>query len=101
MTLEETKPIRGYLLIDPETNELKTKAASAGIILTSDVKLDRPQTGTVLKVGSDLKTEYGAVIDSPVKEGDKIIFKKWGGNEIKVEDKEYFFVRFDDVIGLC
>jgi chaperonin GroES len=98
MTLEEVKPIRGYLVVDPDTAERKTES---GIYIADTTKLERPQTGKVLKVGDDLKTEYGAVIDSPVKVGDKIIFKKWGGNEVKIDKKDYFFVRFDDVIGIC
>jgi chaperonin GroES len=98
MTLEEVQPIRGYLIVDPDTIEKKTES---GIYIADTVTRERPQTGKVLKVGGDLKTEYGAIIDSPVKEGDNIIFKKWGGNEVKVDKKDYFFVRFDDVIGLC
>jgi len=102
MTLKETKPIRGYLLVEPEVNETKKRASSVGIILQEDaLKNERPQSGTVLKVGLDLKTEYGAVIDSPVKVGDLILFKKWGGNEIKIDEKDYFFIRFDDVLGTC
>jgi len=101
MTLNDTNPIRGYLLVEPEVDAVKSKASSMGLELAITVKTDRPQSGTVLKVGDDLKTEYGAVIDSPVKVGDKIIFKKWGGNEIKIDDKEYFFIRFDDILGTC
>lgn len=101
MTLNEAKPIRGYLLIEPEETELEKKVRSSGLYLADNVNLDRPQVGTVLKVGGTMTTEYGAIIDSPVLEGEKIIFKKWGGNEIKIDDKEYFFVRFDDVIGTC
>ena len=98
MTLEEAKPVRGYLLVNPDTVEKKTES---GIYIADIAKLERPQTGTVLKVGDDLKTDYGATLDSPVKVGDKIIFKKWGGNEVKIEDRDYFFIRFDDVIGIC
>jgi chaperonin GroES len=101
MTLEEAKPIRGYLLVEPEESGVKKKAEGLGIYLSDTIKIDRPQTGIVLKVGGELKTEYGAVIDSPVSVNEKIIFKKWGGNEIKIEEKEYFLIRFDDVIGTC
>lgn len=101
MTLETTKPIRGYLLIEPEVNEVKKKAESVGIYLKEDTKFDLPQSGMVIKVGEPLLTEYGATIPSPVKKGDKIIYKKWGGNEVKIDDKEFYFVRFDDILGLC
>lgn len=102
MTLKETKPIRGYLLVEPEVSETKKSAERAGIVLADIVKIaDLPQTGLVLKVGGELLTEYGAVITSPVKVGDKVIYKKWGGNEIKIEEKSYYFVRFDDILGTC
>lgn len=102
MTLETTLPIRGYLLVEPEVSETKKKAESIGFIIQeSALKGERPQSGTVLKVGSDLLTDYGATIPSPVLVGAKILFKKWGGNEVKIDDKDYFFIRFDDVLGVC
>lgn len=98
MTLNNAKPTRGYLLVEPEEQVKQTKG---GIYLPDTSKKERPQTGKVLKIGDDLLTEYGAVIPSPVQVDDQIIFKKWGGNEVKIEEKEYFFIRFDDVIGTC
>lgn len=98
MTLDQAKPIRGYLLVEPQEKEKQTKS---GLYLADNVIGERPQTGRVLKVGDDLITDYGAKLPSPVAEGVEIIFKKWGGNEVKIEDKEYFFIRFDDVIGVC
>lgn len=97
MTLEKTFPIRGYLLVKPEDTELKS---DSGIILTG-IKGERPQKGEVIKVGDNLLTESGASLPSPVSVGATVIFKKWGGNEIKIEDKEYFFIRFDDILGVC
>lgn len=102
MTLKETKPVRGYLLVEPEVSETKKSAERSGIVLADIVKTtDIPQTGVVLKVGTDMLTEQGAVLPSPVVEGAKVIYKKWGGNEIKIEDKSYYFVRFDDILGVC
>ena len=88
-------------MVEPEEDPMLKRAKSVGIQFVDTVTTERPQTGTVLKIGDDLKTEYGAVIDSPVKVGDVIIYKKWGGNEVKIEEKEYFFIRFDDVLGTC
>lgn len=102
MTLKDTKPIRGYLLIEPEQSEVEKKASISGLAIPDTVtKYDVPQVGTVLKVGGDLLTDQGAVIPSPVRSGDKVIYKKWGGNEVKLDDKDYYFVRFDDILGLC
>lgn len=102
MKLKNTKPIRGYLLIEPEESETKKAASRAGLVLADIVtSYELPQEGIVLKVGEDLITESGAVIPSPVKEGERAIFKKWGGNEIKIDEKTYYFVRFDDILGTC
>ena len=102
MTLKETKPIRGYLLVEPEQSEVEKSALTSGLVIPDTfTKSDIPQTGTVLKVGDDLLTEQGAVIPSPVEEDTKVIYKKWGGNEVKIEDKSYYFVRFDDILGTC
>lgn len=97
MTLKTAKPVRGYLLVEPASKEKQTES---GIFIPEVVK-DRPEEGVVLKVGEDLLTEYGAIISSPVKVGDNVVFKKWGGNEVKIDNKEYFFIRFDDIIGVC
>ena len=102
MTLENTKPIRGYLLIEPEVSETEKAASRSGFVIPdSIVKMDVPQEGTVLKVGEDLLTESGATLPSPVKKGEKVVYKKWGGNEIKIDGKNYYFVRFDDILGIC
>jgi chaperonin GroES len=98
MTLNKTFPIRGYLLVKPEE---AVKQTESGIIMASNVKWERPQTGEVIKVGDDLLTESGAKLPSPVTVGANVIFKKWGGNEIKIDDVEYFFIRFDDILGVC
>ena len=98
MTLNDTYPIRGYLLVEPERLEKKRES---GIYIADTYKGERPQNGKVLKVGADMLTEAGATLPSPVLEGANIIFKKWGGNEVKLDGLEYFFIRFDDVLGVC
>jgi len=102
MTLSQVKPIRGYLLIEPELSEVERKASLSGLNIPDTItKYDIPQNGLVLKVGDNLITDSGASIPSPVEVDQKVIYKKWGGNEIKVEDKTYYFVRFDDILGTC
>ena len=98
MTLKKTFPIRGYLLVKPEE---QARTTESGIILADTYKGERPQTGKVIKVGDSLITESGATLPSPVTVGANVIFKKWGGNEIKIDDTDYFFIRFDDILGVC
>ena len=90
------KPTAGNLLIEPL--EAQTKTAS-GIYLP-DSASEKPQKGKVLEIGPTEITEKGIKRTSPVKKGDIIIYKKWGGNEVKIDGKEYMFVKFEDVLAI-
>lgn len=90
------KPTPGYILLEPQ--EAATKTAS-GILLPETVG-EKPQTGKVIAVGGVEITDSGAKKTSPVKVGDSVVYKKWGGNEIKIEGKEYLFVKFEDILAV-
>ena len=90
------KPTAGYLLIEPL--EAQTKTAS-GIYLP-DTASEKPQKGKVLAVGDDEVIDSGAKKKSPCKVKDIVIYKKWGGNEVKIDNKEYLFVKFEDVLAV-
>lgn len=90
------KPTAGYLLIEPLKAETKT---SSGIYLPDTVS-EKPQKGKILAVGADEATDSGKMRKSPAKTGDIVIYKKWGGNEIKIGSVEYLFVKFDDVLAV-
>jgi len=90
------KPTAGYILIEPLEKEVKT---SSGIYLP-DSASEKPQKGKVLAVGSSEITEKGIKKASPVKVGDTVIYKKWGGNDVKIDNKEYLFVKFEDVLAI-
>jgi chaperonin GroES len=90
------KPVAGYLLIEPTEKEEKT---SSGIYLP-DSASEKPQQGKILAVGPEEITDSGAKRKSPVAVGDVVIYKKWGGNEVKVEGQEYLFAKFDDILAI-
>ncbi|HCR36054.1 co-chaperone GroES [Candidatus Woesebacteria bacterium GWC2_33_12] len=85
------KPTAGYVLIEPLEKEVKT---SSGIYLPENAS-EKPQKGKVLAVGDDTKD-----FKKPCKEKVIVYYKKWGGNEVKIEGKEYLFVKFDDVLAV-
>ena len=85
--ISKIKPTPGFVLIEPTEQAAQT---AGGIYLPDNAKGDRPQTGKVLAVAGK---------KSPVKKGDLVYYKKWGGNEVKIEGKEYLFVKFEDVLG--
>ena len=90
------KPAAGYLVIEPAEPEKKT---ASGIYLP-ETSEEKPQRGKVLAVGPTEITEKGTKRTSPVKVGDIVIYKKWGGNEVKVEGVEYLFAKFEDILAV-
>lgn len=93
---KKLNPMPGYVLVEPAKQEEKT----AGGIFLPESADEKPQYGTVLAVGGDWVTEHGATIKSPTKAGDKVVYKKWGGNEVKISEVEYQFLKFEDILAV-
>jgi len=90
-------PAPGYLMIKPAELEQKTKS---GIYLPDNAKEEKPQKGEILAVGGPEITDNGIEKTSPVKVGDMVIYKKWGGSEVKIEGIEYLFSKFEDILAI-
>ena len=90
------KPAPGYLVIEPPEAEEKT---TSGIYLP-DTASEKPQQGKVLAVGDDEVIDFGDKRRAPAKVGDVVIYKKWGGNEVKLRGVEYLFAKFDDILAV-
>jgi len=86
----------GNILIIPLEKEDRT---SGGIYLPESAG-EKPQKGKVLAVGSDEITDNGVKKTPPVKVGDVVIYKKWGGTEVKIDGTEYLFAKFDDILAV-
>jgi len=91
----QIKPILDHILIQPLEDGDKT---ASGIYLPETAK-EKPQKGKVISVGPG-KFEHGNLIKPGVKKGDVVIFKKWGGEEITVEGKEYKLVKEEDILAI-
>lgn len=94
LSVSQLQPLPGYVLVEPAKAEKKT---ASGIYLP-DSHEEKPQYGKVLAVGGDTVVD-GATLKSPVKKGDQVIYKKWGGNDFKIGDVEYQFLKFEDVLA--
>lgn len=90
------KPLAGYVLIKPAEAETTT---SSGIILPESAQ-ERPAMGKVLACGDDIVLENGKTLRSSVKPGDRVYYKKWGGDEIKIDGQELKLVKFDDLMAI-
>lgn len=96
LTVKKLAPTPGLLLVEPAKQEKKT---ASGLYLP-DTHTEKPQYGTVLKVGDKISNDRGVVVESPAKVGDTVLYKKWGGNEVMVGDIEYQFLKFDDILAI-
>ncbi len=90
------KPLMGYVLVQPSEAESRT---ASGIILPESAQ-EKPAQGIVIAVGDDMVFENGKTLKAPVKPGDKVVYKKWGGDEIKVDGRELKLVKFDDLMAI-
>ncbi len=90
------RPLMGYVLVQPSEAESRT---ASGIILPESAQ-EKPAQGEVVACGDEMVLENGKVLKCPVKVGDKVVYKKWGGDEIKVDGKELKLVKFDDLMAI-
>ena len=92
------KPMAGYAIVEPVKVEKKT---AAGIVLP-DTHDEKSQKGKVIAMGKAPVNEKGVKVLPEFKVGDTVIYKKWGGDEVKLDiiGKEYTFVKFDDVLAV-
>ncbi len=93
----QIKPLADHILIEPIKEEEKTKT---GILLPETAEKERPEQGRVIAVGPGKKNTKGDVIKPEVKPGDRVLFTKYGPNEIKVEDKEYLIAKEEDILAI-
>jgi chaperonin GroES len=90
------RPMQDRIIVKRVDEETKT----AGGIFIPDTAKEKPQQGEVVAVGKGKKTEDGKVIPMDVKPGDKVLFGKYAGTEIKLEGQDYLIMREDDILGV-
>lgn len=73
---------------------------TAGGLIIPDTAKEKPQQGEVVAVGQGKRTEDGKIIALDVKAGDRILFGKYSGSEIKIDGNEYLIMREDEVLGV-
>jgi chaperonin GroES len=90
------KPLFDYILVRPLEGETKTPS---GIVLPDTAK-EKPQIGEIMAVGSGGISEDGKITPILVKKGQKVLYKKWGGNEIKVGTEEWLLVEQKEIMAV-
>jgi len=90
------RPLHDRILI----KRIEEKETVKGGIIIPDTAKEKPQEGEVVAVGHGKKTEEGKVIALDVKAGDRILFGKYSGAEIKLDGQEYLILREEEVLGI-
>lgn len=90
------RPLGDRVLVKPKASEEKT---ASGIVLPDTAK-EKPQEGEVLSVGPGARDEEGKRIAMDLKAGDKILYSKYSGTEVKINGKEHLILRESDVLAI-
>jgi chaperonin GroES len=96
MSNKKIKPIGGKILVKLIEEQEQTK----GGIIIPDAAKEKPQEAEVLELGTGAKNEKGDLIPFAVKVGDRVLFSKYGGTEVKVDDQKYMILREEDVLAI-
>ena len=92
----KVKPLQDRIIVKRLEEEEKTK----GGIIIPDAAKEKPQEGKVIAVGDGKTLDNGTKLKLSVKAGDKILFGKYSGTEIKIDGEEHLILREDDVLGI-
>ena len=90
------KPLHDRVLVERDEQEDRTK----GGIIIPDTAQEKPMEGKVVSVGGGARNENGQVVALDVKKGDRILFGKWSGTEVKIDGKELLIMKESDIMGI-
>lgn len=90
------RPLQDRILVKRLQSEEKT---ASGIIIPDNAK-EKPQEGEVTAVGNGKKLDDGSLSKPDVKVGDRVLFSKYAGNEVKIDGVEHLIMREDDLLGV-
>jgi chaperonin GroES len=96
MANPKIKPIGDRVLVE----HIEEKEQVRGGIIIPDSAKEKPQEAKVIAIGPGKKDEDGKVLPFEVKVGDRVLISKYGGTEVKIEEKKYTIVREDDILGI-
>lgn len=90
------RPLHDRIIIQ----RLEEQEKTAGGIIIPDTAKEKPQQGKVIAVGTGIILKNGKTVPLQLKPGDRVIFNKYGGTEIKFGDEDYLVMREDDILGI-
>ena len=90
------RPLHDRVLVRRVESEQKT----AGGIIIPDTAQEKPQQGEVIAAGPGARNEQGQLVELEVKTGDRILFGKWSGTEVKIDGEELLIMKESDILGI-
>lgn len=96
LKISNIQPLAGYVVIEPVETQQQTES---GIYLPQTSE-EKPQMGKVVAVSDKYINEHGQEVVCPVKKGDQVLYKKWGGNEVKMANQEVQVMKYEDLIAV-
>ena len=90
------RPLHDRLVVKRVANETKT----AGGIIIPDSAAEKPQQGEVVAAGPGARDEAGKLVPLDVKKGDKVLFGKWSGTEVKIDGEDLIIMKESDILGI-
>ncbi len=90
------KPLNDRVIVKRVEEEQKT----AGGIIIPDTAKEKPQEGEIVAVGPGKRNDQGKRMCLEIKQGDRVLFSKYAGTEIKIDGEEHIFMREDDILGV-
>jgi chaperonin GroES len=91
------KPLEDHVIVEPIEQEEKT---SSGIYLPDTAHKDKPQTGTVIAIGTGRLLDNGQRVQTEVKVGEKVVFAKYAGSDVELDDKKYVILKDSDILAV-
>src|SRR5437879_7874461 len=90
------RPLHDRILI----RRIEAEEKTAGGIIIPDTAKEKPQEGEIVAVGPGARDESGKLVPLDVKAGDRILFGKWSGTEVKIDGQDYLIMKESDVMGI-
>jgi len=94
------KPLGDRVLVEPLSDEEREKTTKLGIVIPDTVEKEKSEKGKIINVGPGRMTDEGKLIPLSVKKGQIVVFSKYGPDEIKVGDKEYYIIKEENILAV-
>jgi len=94
--MTKLKPLHDRVLVEPLSAEMKT----AGGVIIPDTAQEKPMEGKIVAVGPGGRGEDGKIVKLDVKVGDRVLYGKWSGTEVKLDGKDLLIMKESDIMGI-